>query len=167
MGVDTHAINHFIHVYNKFGSFGETVTLGRQGVHLKGSFYQSQIDQQLSSNDQQFCEKLLQSFFGAKNVDSIDNSDYEGATIIHDMNKPISADLNERYDTVIDVGTLEHVFDIAKALKNCSKICKVGGRLFIYCLQMASVVMVFGSFHRNCSSLFILQKTVLTKQRYL
>ena len=67
-----------------------------------------------TKKDQEYCESVLTHFFGATQVDSIDNSNYENATLIHDMNESLPSALQERYDTVIDVGTLEHVFDIGQ-----------------------------------------------------
>src|SRR6202171_3135289 len=48
---------------------------------------------------------------GAELVDSMDASDYEGATVVADMNKAIPEELHEKYDLVYDGGTLEHVFN--------------------------------------------------------
>jgi len=129
MGIDVHAMNHLINVHQNEGDFKHTVTLGRQGVHLRGSSYQKDIDENIPKKDQEYCESVLTHFFGATQVDSIDNSNYENATLIHDMNESIPSALQERYDTVIDVGTLEHVFDIGQALRNCAALCKVGGQI--------------------------------------
>ena len=129
MGIDVQAMNHLVQVHKKHGAYKNTVTLGRQGVHLRGSLYQPFLDRQIPKKEQEYCERSLQHFFGATNVDSIDNSGYENASIIHDMNKPAPEKLWGSYDTVIDVGTLEHVFDIAKALNNCAKLCRVGGKI--------------------------------------
>ena len=62
------------------------------------------------SGDNRWCEPMLLKYFGARKVESIDNSTYEGATYIHDMNKVIPDKFHCSYDTVIDAGTLEHVF---------------------------------------------------------
>ena len=42
MGIDVHAMNHLINVHQNEGDFKHTVTLGRQGVHLRGSPYQKE-----------------------------------------------------------------------------------------------------------------------------
>ena len=34
------------------------------------------------------------------------------------------------YDTVLNFGTLEHIFNISEALKSCSVLCKNGGQIF-------------------------------------
>jgi hypothetical protein len=64
---------------------------------------------------------------GATSVDSIDASDFEGATIIADFNRPLPQDLRRRFSVVFDGGTLEHVFDIAMALRSCLDLVELGG----------------------------------------
>jgi SAM-dependent methyltransferase len=108
------------------GAFGKTITAGRQGLHVQ----KHNVEYFLNIKDfipTQYCDEMLINYFGATKVDSIDYSDYEGANIIHDMNLPL--DPLEEYDTVIDSGTLEHVFNINEAFKNITKLCKVGGQI--------------------------------------
>jgi hypothetical protein len=38
---------------------------------------------------------------------------------------------HERYQTVIDIGTIEHVFDTRQCLENCFRMVKVGGHYFV------------------------------------
>jgi hypothetical protein len=67
---------------------------------------------------------------GAKTLDALDASDFEGASIIHDLNEESPAALRGRYDAVIDCGTLEHVFNLPAAFKLCMEALKCGGRFF-------------------------------------
>jgi SAM-dependent methyltransferase len=67
---------------------------------------------------------------GAVTVDSMDASDFEGATIVHDLNESLPAQLHGRFDAVVDGGTLEHVFNVASAFKNAMDALKVGGYFF-------------------------------------
>jgi hypothetical protein len=64
---------------------------------------------------------------GARSVDSIDASKFEGASIVADLNQPLPQDLRRRFSVVFDGGTLEHVFDIATALRSCLDLVAVGG----------------------------------------
>ncbi|MGJ8642146.1 MAG: hypothetical protein ACSHX9_01960 [Luteolibacter sp.] len=64
---------------------------------------------------------------GAKTVDSMDNSPYEGANVIHNLNEPIPEHLKLSYDVVFDGGTLEHIFDYPAALANAMQMVKEGG----------------------------------------
>ncbi len=76
-------------------------------------------------------EPLLEAI-GADEIVSVDASGYEGASVTHDMNLPIPSELCERFDIVIDGGTMEHVFMPAVALANMMKMTKVGGALIIW-----------------------------------
>ena len=69
---------------------------------------------------------------GTDELVTLDGSDYEGATFIHDLNKPIPDEMKERFDAVCDVGTLEHVLDLPTALRNCLDMVALGGRVFIH-----------------------------------
>ena len=46
-------------------------------------------------------------------------SSYQNASVLHDMNVPIPATLCERFSTVIDGASLEHVFNFPCAVANC------------------------------------------------
>jgi hypothetical protein len=69
---------------------------------------------------------------GANCVDSIDASEYEGATIIHDLNQPIGDELRERFTFVLDGGSLEHIFNVPVALRSYMEMAEVGGHLMIH-----------------------------------
>lgn len=109
--------------------------IGRQNLHLSGKqlgscfeeFGYSKVDgDALIDNHNKFAEGVLHKM-GAQIIHSLDASDYENATIIHDLNTPIPVQYKNRYDLVLDSGTLEHVFNISVALKNCMELTKVGG----------------------------------------
>ena len=52
-----------------------------------------------------------------QHVESIDNSVYENASIIHNMNiqTPTNA---TKYNYIFDGGTIEHIFNIPQAFEN-------------------------------------------------
>jgi SAM-dependent methyltransferase len=74
-----------------------------------------------------YCEKVLRSA-GFSRVDSLDKSPFEGATIIHDMNKPI--EVSNKYDMIFDGGTIEHIFNIPQLFENIINLLEIGG---IFC----------------------------------
>ena len=125
MGIDLHTLAFLTRVAKENG-FGDTLTLGRQEIHLP-----NYISRQLSLPLGQglFAENLLVTKFGSHRVDSLDRSNYEGATIQHDLNFPVPDALKARYDTLIDAGTVEHVFDVRVALQNCFDLVREGGQL--------------------------------------
>ena len=134
MGIDTQTLN-FLRYSKKYGDFKRTVTLGRQntGYRKQELKHLSPVEYQYLSeylrNKETYVDNLLRDYFGASTVDSIDKSEYEGATIIFDMNNDIPTELKGKYDTVIDSGTLEHIFNIPRALDNTSFLCKPGGQI--------------------------------------
>jgi SAM-dependent methyltransferase len=128
MGIDVHTLN-FLKYARKKGEFGNTITIGRQELHVNEILINSILNIKQDYVHQAYCEQMLIDYFGASNVDSIDNSSYENATYIHDMNKPLPLELYQKYDTVIDGGTLEHVYNAPRALENFSHLCKPGGQI--------------------------------------
>jgi hypothetical protein len=73
-----------------------------------------------------FVEPVLE-HLGAREIDSLDFSDYEQATIVHDINEPVPADLKARFSCVLDGGTFEHVFNFPQAMRNAMEMVSVGG----------------------------------------
>jgi len=76
---------------------------------------------------------------GLKEVHALDVMPSDGADIIFDLNKELPEDLYEKFDYIIDSGTMEHVFDTANAIKNLSKMLKPGG-IIIHILAAAGYV---------------------------
>jgi SAM-dependent methyltransferase len=68
--------------------------------------------------------------FGFDEVHTMDVSDYQRASHIHDLNCPLPRELEGQYDVVMSGGTLEHVFDVANALKSLAAMVKTGGEVF-------------------------------------
>lgn len=129
MGIDSHSLQLLRYAREKFGELGDTITLGRLAVLLGPKAARKWT----GTTGGAWCEPLLKEKFGATRVDSIDNSKYEGATIVADFNRPIPAQLANQYDTVLDFGCTEHIFDVAQSLKNVSALCREGGRI-LHCV---------------------------------
>jgi len=128
VGIDIHALNFLKYAYTK-KAFGDTLTIGRQGIHVTESAIKKIIGAKVDYKKKEYCEELLIEYFGAKKVESIDNNAYEKATHIHNMNEQIPQNLNRKFDTVFDGGCLEHIFNAPQALKNLSLFCKQGGQI--------------------------------------
>src|SRR5258708_31593691 len=91
--------------------------VGRQGLHLrkrdlKDSFeaFGYAVDDELIdaifTKSDGYAEQLL-TCLGAKAVHSFDNSAYEGATHLHDMNTRLPDEVKEQYTTVLDGSVFE------------------------------------------------------------
>jgi hypothetical protein len=87
------------------------VNLGRQRWQQKG-----------------FAEPLFESL-GATEVRSIDASDFEEASDIHDLNEPLPDHLAGRFTVAVESGTVEHVFNLTEALRSAMRLPEVGGHL--------------------------------------
>ncbi len=119
--------------------FRRTLTLGRQrlyvgpgelrqlATHYRPDLRHAVAD--LAYGDQ--ADTFLKRFLGIEELQALDHSTYEGAAITHDLNLPIPRDLEQRFDVVIDSGTLEHVFNVPVALANCMNLVTRGGTVFI------------------------------------
>ena len=72
-------------------------------------------------------DKLLFTALGFAGADSVDVSAFEGADFVHDLNLPgLGRSVASTYDTVLDPGTIEHVFDTATALENVFDVMHPG-----------------------------------------
>ena len=137
MGLDINGTRYLLYCKTLDVDFARTAMVGRQGLHLskhdlKGvleSFgYKVDVRQIDSIFDQTngYADHLL-AFLGAKEVHSFDNSGYEGATHLHDMNRELPDKFKDQYTTVLDGGSLEHIFNFPVAIKNCMEMVSVGG----------------------------------------
>ena len=74
----------------------------------------------------EYSEPLFR-LLGATDIQSMDYSDYEKATILQDLNVPVDGSLHGKFSCVIDSGTLEHVFNYPVAIRSCMQMLKKGG----------------------------------------
>lgn len=131
MGITRNCARFLTFAKSRNVSFERTVMLGRQVLYVtpqetKALFDYFKLTPIPVNAYSQFAESLFHSL-GASVIDSIDYSDFEGASIITDMNEAIPANLKEQYSVVFDGGTLEHVFNFPQAIKNCMDMLKIGG----------------------------------------
>ncbi|MGH6810896.1 MAG: hypothetical protein ACREDM_00650 [Methylocella sp.] len=126
MGIDIHVLN-FLKFARRKQAFGRVATIGRQQITVPIDKLKSALNLKGYLNYGPYCEELLIGHFAATVVESFDNSDYEHATHIADMNKPLA--VQNRYDTVLDGGCIEHIYNIPQALRNVSEICSAGGQI--------------------------------------
>lgn len=150
MGITTSSLCAILYARDNGVDFAETLTIGRQTCFMRqweiDNIFKN-YDPLYSRNESQnlremlnesrvngegpcFAEGLLK-YLGAESVESVDYSDYEGASFLHDMNAPITDVLKNRFSVVLDAGTLEHVFNFPVAIRNCMDAVKVGGHLML------------------------------------
>jgi hypothetical protein len=49
------------------------------------------------------------------------------ANLRYDMNRPVPQAEHNKYGTLIDIGSLEHLFDTAACMENCFRMVRLGG----------------------------------------
>ncbi len=79
----------------------------------------------------EYADRFYRDFLGNETLDVLDLSSYEGATITHDLNCPVPESLWNRFDAVIDGGSLEHVFNFPVAIESLMRMTKLGGSIFL------------------------------------
>jgi hypothetical protein len=72
----------------------------------------------------------LFSKLGFSQVETLDVSDYEGAEHVFDLNADdLPRHLVQKYDAVLNGGTLEHVFHVPNALTSITRMLRTGGHV--------------------------------------
>lgn len=82
----------------------------------------------LANPDNHFSETFFAAL-GYDSVDSVDFSDFEGASIIQDLSQELDSTLEQRFDVIYDGGTCEHIFELPTAFRNVDRMLKEGGVL--------------------------------------
>ncbi|MBI1383548.1 MAG: hypothetical protein GC150_01360 [Rhizobiales bacterium] len=138
MGLNSQTVNLLLGARSRgVADFRQTLTLGRQELHMpprrlaramrRAGYDEAQIAAVLAAG-----ERAGDAFFaalGCERLEVLDRSPYEGATIIHDLNSPMPAELEDRFGCVFDGGVLHYVFDVATAFETTMRLVAPGGTL--------------------------------------
>lgn len=150
MGLSKAALR-FIAIEHRRQPFsGSAVTLGRQCVYATYSDVQQVFDDEaiplarlpagvgtktnipgwLGTEYERFTSDVAFLYtLGMQAAQALDVSDFEGAEIVWDLNQPIGPELVNRFDLIVDSGTLEHIFDVKMAMSNLVRMLRPGGRV--------------------------------------
>ena len=110
-------------------NFGDILSLGRLDILISKVDYKKF---KITKTNHNFVSKDFFFDFNFKSFESIDFSSFENANIIHDLNVPLE-NHNKKYDTIIDFGTSEHIFNVSQNFKNISSLCNINGYI-LHCL---------------------------------
>ena len=138
MGLEVNGIKCLLSARKIGVSFKRVMMIGRQGLFITPDLLRKNLAKLgieksfeeiagILSENGGFAEPFFLKILGAEDVQSIDYSTFENASVIHDMNIPVPDDLKNRFTAVIESGSLEHIFNVSQALKNCMEMTKVGG----------------------------------------
>jgi hypothetical protein len=142
MGLDADGLKFLLLGRAEGVDFSRTATIGRQWIYRLDEAALQRIfrafgmplaadeGRRLLEEEDGFAETVFRRL-GAVTVAALDASDYEGSQIIHDMNEQIPPQLRRRFSTVLDGGSLEHVFNFPVALANCMEMVETGGHLVV------------------------------------
>jgi SAM-dependent methyltransferase len=152
MGLGHHGVEALVREHKHRPISGNVVLIGRQAVYFSPhdilellrahsidvehvAAAEIEIDRrtvnraQAATGRDLVTDQALFRLLGVPRVLALDHSDYEGAEIIHDLNKPIPQSLLDFADFIVDGSTLDNVFDPAMVIRNFARMLKPGGRL--------------------------------------
>ena len=140
MGVDFALFERLVDLSTRFQPKGRTLMLGRQkfGIetrvakHYEKALRGAEIDERRFAFLQEdgYGETLFEKL-GFGQMEAMDFSGYEGASILHDLNKPIPDDLDEQFDFILDGGTLARV-QFADRVGECFSDAETGWKVCGY-----------------------------------
>jgi hypothetical protein len=126
----------------------KAIALARQQIHIHPQTMDHLFQKYGINAPLHECGEYFEALFkdmGYVVTDSIDNSAYENATIIHNLNLPLRFQGNRqsegllprenRYNYVFDGGTIEHIFNCPQVCENIIDMLEVGG---IFCSLTAN-----------------------------
>lgn len=104
----------FLDTNNALIQWKDVLTIGRQYLYIDKNEYKKSG---YTFPENKYSEKLWMELW-VNSIKSVDGNDYEKPDFIHDMNYPITNDLESKFDIVFDGWTTEHIFNPAQALMN-------------------------------------------------
>jgi len=138
MGLPAPLIDFFLKENEFIPIHGNLLTLGRQTIlcspeelssklqkfHINWDSSTASTDKETtqakSINDSYIDDRSFFSSFGSSKLSVLDVTDYEGATIIHDMSVPVPNEYQNRYEFIFNGSILDNMFDPAQAMRNIS-----------------------------------------------
>ena len=125
---------------------GSAVTLGRQHIYFSWEDFQHlarnasvampggitpRLHREVDLARRGYAsDATIFSGLGFSECRTLDYSDYEAVNEIFDLSQPETPlHLQNRFDLVLDTGTMEHVFHVPNVLANLHRMLKPGGRL--------------------------------------
>jgi hypothetical protein len=137
MAITTNSLAILSSLYPSASDMGRVLTVGRLGLYAPEVFLR-EVRARWGRKPELGNEPVPKYFdellgqCGVAEVSALDGSDYEGAHLVHDLNQPVPDSWTESFDTIVDAGTLEHIFQAVQALGSLMKMVKVGGRLLLF-----------------------------------
>ena len=119
------------HFAPRYGFAGDVVTIGHNEVYLTADQALAVFGRDLAPGpapDQRDDADLLAAL-GFASVAALDFPGSPGIDIAQDLNLPLDAAHHGRFDAVLEVGTMEHVFDVRAVLTSIHQLLRPGGQV--------------------------------------
>jgi hypothetical protein len=109
----------------------KSVRLHHNPDRIAELFRQNKIVKKQRTSSSKFVNPdLVLLALGFDDIHALDISDHDGADLIGDLNDPdLYRQIGRQFGTVVEIGTIEHVFHIPNALWNLVKMCELGGEI--------------------------------------
>lgn len=134
LGIDNTAARMLLLVRNIVDiDLSNVLTLGHQKSYISAGL-QKRISIELEVPKESLSDDYSDGFIkaiGVQVLHILDISDYENATIIHDLNVPIPDSLRNQFSLVVDIGTSEHVYNVTQSLENLRNLCMPQGHVLV------------------------------------
>ena len=141
MGIEVQSLRLLLLARELGCDFTRSLTIGQQRLMFNRTQAQQAFRERGLTADEALLEAIgdqnacfaapLMRKLGASSVDALDISAFEGASVIHDLNQALPPEHHARFSLVFDGGTLEHVFDVATAIKSLMSLPERNGHLII------------------------------------
>ena len=133
MGIDRSAALMLAWAKQSGVDFSSTITLGKQKNYIPPDIKRKMRKWMEFSNkalSDTYIDQLIHEL-GSESVESMDYSEYEGASLIHDLNESLPDPYVEKFSLVIDSGTCEHISDIKNAVSCVKSMVKNQGHVIM------------------------------------
>lgn len=90
------------------------------------------IDRAPGADDELITDAAIFRALGVDNIHALDISDYEGADVIHDLNRPLPENMKGICDFIVDGSTMDNTFNSARVLRSYCELLRPGGRLLAW-----------------------------------
>jgi hypothetical protein len=129
MGFTKMSLKQMVDYFNKTGKrpYGNLRTLSRYGMSFNADYFYricqtAEWDIDIDKTDSFINDEVVFRALGFECLDTMDISEYEGAKIIYDLNDThIPKEMVDKYDFILDGGTIEHMFNLRNVLENISR----------------------------------------------
>jgi SAM-dependent methyltransferase len=131
MGISSRVAKFLMKKRTDYNFSGNLLTLGRSEIFVRKNEIQNLRTSGLKSlnGDAYPAQEDFFLSLGFETCDSLDYSAHDNPTIVQNINEPIPDSLCNRFDFIIDAGTLEHCFNVAEFTKSIVRMLRPGGSI--------------------------------------